>query len=665
MKKQLLRGGLYYMQFPLSILFMELVLALYCFGGLFGMGILYTFLFSVVFGGVAMLVSSVWSRGVNRAVSIVLYAVITGVFVGQIIYFTIFRTFTGFYALALAGNAVGEFADQALAGAWTAKWALLPTMLPLVLQLVFGKRLQPEKPLKPIWFAVGFLALAGVQFGTVALIGLNSGGILSYRYVYYDTYSPLLSTPRFGMLTTMRLELREAIRERGNVDIDKIIDENLPTVTPPDLSELPSPSPSPSAEPTPVVYGDNVMDIDFDKLIEDETDPDIRAMHEYVSALTPTKKNAYTGLFEGKNLIWIVAESYCGGVLDETHTPTLWRLAHEGFVCRNFYNPIWYGSTSDGEFTTLTGLLPKSGNLSFRQSSGNYMPFGFGWLLGEKGYVTKAYHDHTYTYYDRDKSHPNLGYDYVGVGNGLEVTKQWPESDVEMIDATTPDYIDAEHFHVYYLTVSGHMLYTFDGNMMARKHQDEVADLPYSEPTRAYIASMMETDRAMELLLQRLEEAGRLEDTVIVFSGDHYPYALEPAQLEEIGLPNDNFELYRSSLIFWCAGMETEYIDKVCSPIDIMPTLANLFGLEYDSRLVSGRDIFSDAPGLVVFNNRSYITDLGRYNSVTDVFEPAEGAEAPEGYPAAMLKAVNEKFDFAANVIRKDYYAAVFGEERD
>ena len=120
-------------------------------------------------------------------------------------------------------------------------------------------------------------------------------------------------------------------------------------------------------------------------------------MHEYFKNVTPTTKNMYTGMFEGYNLIWIVAEGFSSLALDETHTPTLCQLASEGFVFNNFYNPIWGVSTSDGEYVATTGLIPKSGVWSYSRSSSNYMPFGFGNIFGKLGYECLAYHNHTYT----------------------------------------------------------------------------------------------------------------------------------------------------------------------------------------------------------------------------------------------------------------------------
>ena len=78
-----------------------------------------------------------------------------------------------------------------------------------------------------------------------------------------------------------------------------------------------------------------------------------------------------------------------------------------------------------------------------------------------------AYHNHTYTYYGRHISHPNLGYVYKGLGNGLDVKESWPESDLEMIEKTVPEYMNSQPFHTYYMTVSGHMQYSFTGNYIA------------------------------------------------------------------------------------------------------------------------------------------------------------------------------------------------------
>ena len=258
-----------------------------------------------------------------------------------------------------------------------------------------------------------------------------------------------------------------------------------------------------------------------------------------------------------------------------------------------------------------------------------------------------------------------MGYDYKGRGNGLNVKEQWPESDVEMMELSIPEYVNEEKFHVYYLTVSGHLNYNFYGNLMAAKHKEDVRDMldaGYSEAAAAYIATQMEFDQSVEYLINSLKSAGKLEDTVIVISGDHHPYGLTIEEREELaGADIDPvFEDFRSTLMIWNSEMEPVQVDKYCSSLDVMPTLANLFGLEYDSRLVMGSDILSDSPALVMFSNRSYITDYGRYNSVTDTFTLNEGAEVSDSYAAEVLNIVNDKFEYSAKILENDYYAKVF-----
>lgn len=76
----------------------------------------------------------------------------------------------------------------------------------------------------------------------------------------------------------------------------------------------------------------------------------------------------------------------------------------------------------------------------------------------------------------------------------------------------------------YYMTVSGHMDYDFGGNSIASKNKNKVDNLPYSEEAKAYLATQIELDKALELLINKLEESNKLNDTIIVLLGDHYPY---------------------------------------------------------------------------------------------------------------------------------------------
>ncbi len=225
-----------------------------------------------------------------------------------------------------------------------------------------------------------------------------------------------------------------------------------------------------------------------------------------------------------------------------------------------------------------------------------------------------------------------------------------------------PEYIDKEPFHTYYMTVSGHMNYTFSGNRMSAKNKEAVDHLPYSMEAKAYMACNVELDRALERLIAELEVKGIADKTVIALSTDHYPYGLEKDKIDELAghKVEENFELYKNYFILWSGSMNKPIIiDKPCSSLDIVPTLSNLFGLSYDSRLYMGKDILSDSDSLVIFSNRSFITDKIMYNSKTKEIIKLTEEELPEDYISTMNKIVNNKFLVSERILDEDYYSYI------
>lgn len=404
---------------------------------------------------------------------------------------------------------------------------------------------------------------------------------------------------------------------------------------------------------------------------------------DYIQELSPGEANEYTGMFEGYNLIYLTAEGFSTHAIREDLTPTLYRLTHSGFVLENYYVPLWQTSTSDGEYINCTGLIP-DGQFSMRKSAENEMAYTLPRFFEKEGVVSYAYHNNSLSYYDRYLTHPNLGYDFKGCKLGklseeewgdkifpMEHPGAWPASDLEMIQGTVQEYVNQDRFHVYYLTVSGHMNYNFKGNAMSSKNREAVAGLELSENARAYIACNIELDKALECLLAELEAAGQLEKTVICLSADHYPYAMTTEQYEELAGKSlsEGMDMYRNSMILWNAALEEEpiVIDKVCGSMDIIPTLLNLFGFPYDSRVYAGRDILSDEEGMVIFNDRSFVTDGVVYNrkaKETIWLKDAEGNDiipddAKEAYLAEKKQEVKERYQFSAYILQENYYADI------
>lgn len=657
--KRLLKSDSLMFYFIISLVYMDFVFRIFTAKRFLLQDIVVSFLFVISFALILFIISTFFRGRVSHIVSTVLLIVTAIIYSSQFIYYQIFKTY---YSVYSAGNGaqVMEFWKDVVGVVWDNILIIMLLFLPVLVLAFIGKKLLYFERVD--WLNRISIVLCIALAHGAGIWAVYSGGKeqhSAFDFYYKESY-PILSVERLGLLTTMRLDLQRQV-SGWTPPLELTAPENLkppgqaqPVTNPTEEGEDPEEQVDEKIE-----Y--NKMEIDFDKLIANEGNQTIKEMHNYFKNVQPTKKNKLTGKYEGYNLIFLTAEGFSPYAVNKDVTPTLYKMVHEGYNFTNFYTPIWGVSTSDGEYVACTGLVPKTGVWSFQESGKNHLPFVMGNQLKSLGYKTNAYHNHSYTYYGRHISHPNLGYDYKGVGNGLNVKKTWPESDLEMMEKTIPEYIGSEPFHAYYMTVSGHLQYNFTGNYIAWKNRSLVDKLPYSEQARAYLATQIELDKALEYLLDELEKAGVAERTLIALSADHYPYGLDKETIDEFaGHPvEENFELYKNTFILYAKGMEPKTITKPASSMDIIPTISNLLGLEYDSRLLMGQDIFSDSPPLVFFANKSFITDKGSYNAVTGRFKANNGAEVDQDYVKYISSLVQAKFYYSARMLEMNYYSKV------
>lgn len=308
--------------------------------------------------------------------------------------------------------------------------------------------------------------------------------------------------------------------------------------------------------------------------------------------------------------------------------------------------------------------------------------YTMGSQLQRLGYYSRCYHNGEYDYYSRNETHTNLGYEqFLALGNGLEdLTGDWPR-DTDMFDKTMDTYIDKQPFSIYYMTVSGHCAYKED-DYKVEENLDKVLETygsRFKDTTNYYLCYQLELEHALTKMIEKLEEAGIADDTVICMTADHYPYGLEETSTfgnsedyvtDLYGYKYTNvWEKDHNSLVIWSGCLENENkdmareIDTPTYSLDIVPTLSNLFGVEYDSRLLVGRDVFSEAKPLVLWNDHSWITTEGKYDAAENKFIPNEGEEVDDEYVERMKAIVSNKLTYSAQVVETDYFNILFGNK--
>ncbi|MBQ4066464.1 MAG: sulfatase-like hydrolase/transferase [Clostridia bacterium] len=631
-----------------SLIYLEVLIRLFTFGS-FDARFFFTVAFTLPAAGFIFLFTLFKNSSLFKIIYNALIGVATLICLIQTVYFNIFGNLCSAALVSQGGDAVTNFAGQTLAAILDSIFPLILLLLPLAasVTLTATGRLTFEKarPSLSVTAAAAVILAHGLA---VASLTVGGTGSFSPLGTYTSLSAPMDGAAQsFGLFSALRRDVENLIlRSFGFSDTNDVV------ITEPADSDT--------------VFSEeeyNVLSIDMDDFIDEYSgiSKSIDQISSFIASRTPTEKNEYTGMFEGYNLITICAESFSPYAISEELTPTLYKMSTEGFIFENFYGSF-SSLTTNGEYTFHTGMFPDvATTASFYAAKDNALPFTLGNMFSASGVDTYAYHNYLGTYFNRELTHPNLGYDVFRTPDrGLDIDIDWPSSDLDMIKASVDEYIGKnKQFHTYYMTFSGHYKYDLN-NPMAIKNYDAVKDLSYPTAVKAYLACNLELEYALEYLVEALEEAGIAHKTVIALANDHFPYGLTMDQYSTLAgerIDND-FEKYRNSFILWSPSMEEPVrVEKLCSTIDILPTLLNLFGFEYDSRFIMGSDALSDGDGIAILANSSFITEDFRFNAEDNVTESLNGEDVPEAEVIRMQNRVRNIMNISKLILTTDYYS--------
>lgn len=369
--------------------------------------------------------------------------------------------------------------------------------------------------------------------------------------------------------------------------------------------------------------------------------------------------NSMTGILKGKNVIFVLMESIDDIACREDVMPTLYRMSKEGICFTNMYASI-YGSAATMNSETVTNIgnyAPQDGSI-ISSFSDNYFPYSLACRFTNAGYVARQYHANYPKFYNRDMMHRAFGYkEYVCFRDYISEEAGDPGLDTVLVENDGLYYtlIQDEKFFDYIISYTAHLPYDkADGYVrFSMERHPEYEELTYSEEINNYFAKARITDDMLSGLIQRLEEDGLMENTVIVAMGDHYPYGLadKDALYDLSGVDRYEQLLYKVPFVVWTPGIEPMQIDKIASSIDVVPTIVNLMGLG-DYSMYIGHDIFNEKyDGYAYFSDGSWLGGDSYYYQGKLVKGTMDGKQI-----ADMCEKVQEMISTNDNILHTDYW---------
>lgn len=327
---------------------------------------------------------------------------------------------------------------------------------------------------------------------------------------------------------------------------------------------------------------------------------------------TPTEKNDYTGLFEGCNLILICAPDWSPDLGNSASCPSVCQLHREGIRFTDVYRPDWYQGAAGQEFALLTGMVPT--NINGKEA-----------LLhtGEQNIWLPF----------------SLGCAFSGAGYDALVS-----------------FRETAHLNAYRALGFSRRV-PADANPMTAL----ISTVPVLEATEPFLACYFWDatygEEALAFLLDWLKTSGLGEKTALC-------------------LLTGNGESHRAQIFLRGPALSPTEVSIPCSEVDIAPTLLNLFGLGYDSRFLSGRDVFafsgsvdsvSSVTPIVSLYGSAYsdwITPAGSYIASDCLFWQRQDCfhspKALSGYVNAVCREVYDRYVYARKIMETDYFRLIF-----
>lgn len=340
-------------------------------------------------------------------------------------------------------------------------------------------------------------------------------------------------------------------------------------------------------------------------------------------------KNKYNGIFKNKNLIYVMMEAMDDWLINEEITPTIYQMMQHGFNFKNHYSPSYVtGDTANTEFMVNTGLYPSINKLSPNYAYvNNNFPYSLANLFKEEGYITNSFHRSNGFIYNRDKMHLSFGYNKYHNYEDIGMDESNMDLDSYIVKAGYKKIVSKEKFMSFIITYSPHSPFTYS-KIECKKNLEEIKKLTdeKDEEKLCAMSAARETDNMFRELLDRLEDDGILEDTVIVAFSDH------PNQL--VVREDETKLLNKTAFFIYSSNMKKHKINTLSSSIDILPTIVNLFDLN-DKYIYPGNDILNAKKPYVFFKDYTY------YNG-----------EEIQNVTEEIIKNVN----YSSNLLISDYY---------
>ena len=395
-----------------------------------------------------------------------------------------------------------------------------------------------------------------------------------------------------------------------------------------------------------------------------ETNKKYTNLNNYFLSQKVTDYNDYTGMFEDKNVVVILMESVNEAIINEEYYPNFYKLYTEGWHWENTYSPRNSCATGNNEFSAMTGLYSIYNTCTANVYKKNtYFEAIFN-LFNNKGYATSSMHNFSEWYYYRSTIHPNMGSGkYYAVRElGIKTAGyygEWP-SDKEFFDKAFDILLNDESdkpFMTWLTTVTSHQPYSTSstyGDLYKNYFKEE----GYSTNVSRYMSKLKVLDEAIGIMLEKLESAGELDNTVIVMLADHYPYGLNKSSISEmIDHDLEDYDIEKTPFVIYNPSMTPQTFTEYNSYINLVPTLANLMNLEYDPRLYMGSDLLSeDYESRVIFADGSWKNEVAYYNASTSKIKYYQ----EEVYTAEEIQKINNqvglKISMSSTAIKNNYF---------